>query len=369
MSAARSTLALWIALAVALTQLACKPREATAAKQRPPPLVVVARVTATDVRVTARASVDLRPLTLVEVNAKTLGYLSDVRVERGDTVRRGQLLAVVRPSDLPDLLAASRGALTQNRVAYDLARQNVERLRALAPRGIVSQQELQSAEAALARSEAEAASLRAQTAAVGTRLAETRIIAPIDGVVLSRRVDPGALVGPATGPVLTVARVDTLRVFVPVTERESAGIAVDAEASVTLDAVPDRVFHGRVVRLAPAYDPVTRTLDAEVHIDNREGLLRPGMYGRAEIVRAVHRGVATVPVGAVQFSGERRMVFVLDGEKVKRREVLTGFDGGAWIEVTRGLAIGDEVVTAGLDGISDNARVRVSRGAARDGGR
>jgi multidrug efflux pump subunit AcrA (membrane-fusion protein) len=60
---------------------------------------------------------------------------------------------------------------------------------------------------------------------------------------------------------------------------------------------------------------------------------------------------------------------VLDGDKVRRREVVTGFDGGAWLEVVRGLSPGDEVVTAGLEGISDNARVRVARGAAPDGGR
>lgn len=358
-----------VAALLACVVAACGRRESAAAKQRPLPLVVVAAVRATDVRVTVRAPVDLRPLTLVDVNAKALGYLADVRVDRGDLVRRGQLLALVRPSDLPDLLAASRGALAQNRVAIDLARQNVERLRALAPRGIVSQQELQGAESSLARAEAEAASLRAQSAAVGTRLGETRIVAPIDGVVLSRRVDPGALVGPSTGPVLSVAQVDTLRVFVPVTERESAGLAVDAEATVTVDALPDRAFTGRVVRLAPAFDPVTRTLDAEVHIDNRAGLLRPGMYGRAAVVTAVHRGAVTVPVGALQITEARSVAWVLDGDKVHRREVLTGFDGGEWLEVTRGLSPGEQVVTAGLEGLSDNARVRVSRPAARDGGR
>ena len=368
-TAVRRRLAALFVAWVACVASACKSHEAAASKVRPPPLVVVARVTASDVRVTVRAPVDLRPVLQVDVTAKTLGYLSAVRVDRGDVVRRGQLLAEVRPSDLPDLLAASRGALAQNRVAAELARQNVERLRALAPRGIVSQQELQSAESALARAEAEASSLRAQAAAVGTRLGETRIVAPIDGVVLTRRVDPGALVGPSTAPVLTVARVDTLRAFVPVNERESAGLVVGAEASVTLDAVPGRVFHGRVARLAPAFDPITRTLDAEVHLDNREGALRPGMYGRAEVVTAVHPGVATAPIEALQITEERRVAWVLEGDKVHRREVRTGFDGGTWMEITRGLSPGDEVVIAGLEGLSDNARVRVSRPGARDGGR
>src|SRR5436190_2393787 len=83
------------------------------ANTRPPPLVIVARVVARDVPVEVRAPVDLRPLEQADVGAKTLGYLDAVLVDRGDHIRRGQILALVRPSDLPDQLAAARGTLAQ----------------------------------------------------------------------------------------------------------------------------------------------------------------------------------------------------------------------------------------------------------------
>ena len=131
--------------------------------------------------------------------------------------------------------------------------------------------------AQLATAEATQQAAQAQIAAVAVRLGETRIASPLDGVVVQRRLDPGALVGPpGGGAILTVARVDVLRVFITVNERELAGVRVGKDAHVELDALPGRTFAGKVVRLSPALDPVTRTLDAEVQLDNRAGELRPG---------------------------------------------------------------------------------------------
>jgi RND family efflux transporter MFP subunit len=182
------------------------------------------------------------------------------------------------------------------------------------------------------------------------------------GVVVQRRLDPGALVGPPGGGViLTVARVDVLRVFISVNEREVSGLALGQLAHVELDALPGRSFKGQVVRLAPALDPATRTLDAEVQLDNAQGLLRPGMYGRGAIVLGVHAGALTVPVGAVQLSDRRAFVFVQQGEQVRRRAIKTGVDGGEWLEVTEGLAAGEVVVTAGIDTLADGMKIRTAR--------
>ncbi len=350
-------------LALLLTALACAKRPEAASRQRPPPHVVTALVRPAPLRVTVRAPVDLRAVRQVDLNAKVLGYLSRLSVDRGDRVRAGQVVATVQPSDLPEQLGAARGGVEQNRAALALARENLTRAEALAPRGVVSQQELASARAAVASLEAQGAALRAQVAGVGRRLSETRIVSPIDGVVLQRRVDPGALVGPATGAVLTVVATDALRVFVPVTERDAASIRVGMEAEVTVDALPGRTFLARVARLAPGFDPVTRTLDAEVEIPNTDGALRPGMYGHAALVTATRPAALMAPVGALQRSGDRWYAYVVRDGRAQRREVAVGFDAGDSLEVTRGLAPGDELVTAGVDALSDGVQVRVARGA------
>ena len=357
-------------LGIVLCAAACGKGGGEARKERPPPLVAVSRVAVRDVEETIRAPVDLRPLLQADVGAKMLGYLDAVLVERGDPVKKGQLLAVVRPSDLPDQLAAARSTAAQAEATVALARANLDRARALAPAGRVSKQELQQAETALASAEAMRAAARAQVGALATRLGETRITSPLDGVVSARRLDPGTLVGPGgnTAPFLTVDRIDTLRIFVSVNEIDVPRLKIGQLTHMELDALPGTRFEGRVVRLAPSLDPATRTLEAEAQLPNPNGELRAGMYGRAAIVTGVHSGALTVPVGAVQISNGRSFAYALSGEKVQRREVRIGVDGEQWLEIVSGLRPQDEVVIAGLEGLSDGSAVRPARNVDPYGG-
>lgn len=349
-------------IAIALTLAACgKSQEAT--RTRPPPLVIVAHPDVRDVAVEVHAPVDLKPLAQADVGSKTLGYLDAVLVDRGDVVKRGQTLAIVRPSDLPDQLSAARSSLVQTDASVSLARSNLERAQKLAPSGIISQQELQQAMTSLATTEAAQSTAHSQVEAVAVRLGETRILSPLDGVVSVRRLDPGALVGPpGGGAIVTVVRVDVLRVFISIPEREVPGVEIGKDASVLLDAFPDKPLLGKVVRVAPTIDPATRTLDAEVQLPNANGQLRPGMYGRAAIVKEVHAQAIVIPAGALQITDNERYVFVLSaGDKVERRHIETGVDGGSWLEVKKGLGASEEIVTAGIDGLASGVTVRVTR--------
>jgi len=354
--------ALSVAAAALSLAAACAAKKEGGAVVRPPPLVSVAKIEARDVPVEVRAPVDLRPLMQAEVGSKTLGYLDAVLVDRGDRVKKGQVLALVRPSDLPDQLAAARGTLAQAQSSAALSRTNAERAKALAPQAVVSQQELQQAESQLTSAEAAEQAAQAQISALAVRLGETRIASPLTGVVAQRRLDPGTLVGPpGGGAILSVARVDVLRVFITVNEHDLAGVAVGRDAHVELDGLPGRSWRGKVVRLAPQLDPGTRTLDAEVQLDNASGELRPGMYGRGSIVVDVHRDAAVLPVAAVVFTDGKGYAFVLDGDVVRRRAVAIGVDGGDWLEARAGVRAGDEVVTAGAEGLADGTKIRPSR--------
>lgn len=352
-----------LVLALCALLAACSKTEAPKPRVRPPPLVSVAKVTVRDVPLEARAPVDLRAIEQVELGSKVLGYLDAVLVDRGDRVKQGQTLAIVRPSDLPDQLSVARGQLAQVDAQLALARTNVERVKKLAPEGLVSSQDVDQANATLMAAEANRKAASAQVGALGTRLGETRIVSPIEGVVSLRRLDRGTLVGQVnTGAILTVVKDETLRVFVAVAERESTMLALGQKATVEVDALSGQRFEGKVVRLAPAYDQATRTLDAEVHLDNREHRLRPGMYGRASIVLGVHPSARVVNEAAVQLSDGKAHVFVLKGDKVERRPVKLGVDLGTELEIESGLSPEEEVVVAGLESLADGAKVRVSRG-------
>ncbi len=333
-------------------------------KGRPAPSVVVTKVVARDVPIEVVAPVDLRPLEQADVGSKVLGYIDAIFVERGDRVKKGQIVALVRPSDLPDQLAAARSSIGQIKAQATLARTNYERANKLAPSGVVSQQELQSASAALASAESSEASAQAQISGLAIRLGETRITSPITGYVSARRLDPGALVGPpGGGAIITVVRMDRLRVFLTLNEIDAMGVAVGMDAHVELDALPGRSFTGKVVRVAPSFDPLTRTLEAEVQLPNDSGELRPGMYGRGSIRRETHPNTAVVPVNAVQISSNQKYVFVLHDTKVERRAITTGaeVEDGTLHEVRSGLAPGEEVVIAGADSLADGATVRATR--------
>ena len=352
-------------LAFSLGLAACNKSDAgAAAKARLAPMVVVQKVERRDVPVEVRAPVDLRPLAQADVGSKVLGYIDAILVDRGDRVKKGQLVALVRPSDLPDQLAAARSSLTQVASSAVLARTNFERTQKLAPTGVVSQQELQQASAALASAEAAEATAKAQIGALAVRLGETRIESPIDGVISQRRLDPGALVGPpGGGAIVTVVRIDRLRVFVTVNERDASGIHLGQAAHVELDAIPSKSFTGSVVRIAPSFDPITRTLDAEIQLDNSSGELRPGMYGRGAVRLEMHPQVPVVSVNALQITENQKYVFILMGNKVTRRpvEIGTDLDDSQYFEVTQGLAGGEEVVIAGADGLSEGFTVRATR--------
>jgi RND family efflux transporter MFP subunit len=349
---------------VSLAMCACgKPAGESASKVRLAPLVVVGKAATREVAVEVHAPVELRPLAQADVGSKTLGYLDAVFVDRGDKVRRGQVVALVRPSDLPDQLASARGTLSSTQASLALAKTNFERASRLAPSGVVSQQELQNAQSALATAEAAETASKSQVAAIAVRLGETRIESPLDGVVAIRRLDPGALVGPpGGGAILTVVRVDTLRVFITVTERDIHGISVGKDAHVELDALGGRSVTGKVVRVAPTVDPATRTLDAEVQLANPDGELRPGMFGRGSIVLETHAHAVVVPATAVQVTESKKFVFVVEGDKVARREIQGGVDEGSWLEVTSGLREGEELVIAGIDGLADKSPIRAARG-------
>lgn len=353
-----------IAALLSLLAQGCQRPSSVGPAGRPAPSVVVAKVVARDVPIEVEAPVDLRPLEQADVGSKVLGYVDAIFVDRGDRVKKGQIVALVRPSDLPDQLAAARSSIGQIKAQATLARTNYQRAQKLAPSGVVSQQELQSAGAALASAEAVEASMQAQISGLATRLGETRILSPMTGYVSARRLDPGALVGPTGGgAILTIVRMDRLRVFITLTEVDAIKVAVGMDAHVELDALPGRTFGGKVVRVAPSFDPLTRTLDAEVQLANDAGELRPGMYGRGVIRCAVHPNTPVVPVNAVQISSKKSYVFVVRDGKAHRRAIETGaeIEKGSLLEVRAGVAAGEEVVIAGADGIADGTEVRVAR--------
>jgi len=182
-----------------------------------------------------------------------------------------------------------------------------------------------------------------------------------DGVILRRFVEPGeyAVVMPPT-TALTLADVDHLRLRAEVDEADVARVHEGLPARVRHEAGDAETFEGRVVRLAPTIDAVTRTLRAEVAVANPDGRLRPGMFVEVTMVAERREGVPVVPREALVERGGRKVVFVLRGQQVDRREVVAGLGDDDVVEIRQGLAAGERIVVRGLETLTDGTRVQVS---------
>jgi HlyD family secretion protein len=274
-----------------------------------------------DIQVAVSATGTLKGQNTVEVGAEVSGRISRVHVDFNDRVTRGQLLAEIDPEQLQATVDEARArvaeadaATKQAKATLLEAKQNADRAAQQSAQGLVSQKELEAAGAALARAQAavESAAANAQVARAtlksqASRLDKTRIVSPIDGIVLSRLMEPGQTVTAGfQTPVLFKLAEDLRRMslYVYVDEADVGRTREGQAASFTVDAYPDKVFPSKVLSLRnePKEDQNVVTYEAVLAVDNGELLLRPGMTATATIVADLRKGVLSVPNAALRFT-------------------------------------------------------------------
>jgi membrane fusion protein (multidrug efflux system) len=302
----------------------------------------------------------LRSQESVALRADTAGALivardgSGRRLAEGDRVEAGQLIAEITGEEVR---LTARTEATRER--YETAKRDHESNRRLFEQGLLSEQEYQQLSATLAEAKIEwERSLLTES--------RSRLVTPIAGVILRLARDSsglpladGQLVSQAF-EVAQVAPVGPLIADIDLVGSDLARVRVGLETRVRQHAFEDHSFTGRVIRLAPSIDPTTRTLRVEVEVRNREGLLRPGMFVEATMIADRREEVPVVPREAVAERGGRKVVFVVKGQRVNRREVALGLGDDEIVEIRQGLETGERIVVRGLETLTDGTRVRVS---------
>ncbi len=334
------------------------------------------RVERRDIQVAISATGTLKGRSTVEVGAEVSGRVVEIAVDYNDKVTKGQLLALIDPEQPRAAVAESEArvreadaAVRQAQATLLEARRTRERALTQAKEGLVSQKELEAAEAGFARADAALASAqasaivaRATLESQRSRLDKTRIISPIDGMVLSRSIEPGQTVTAGfQTPILFKLTEDLRRMelLVYVDEADVGRAREGQAASFTVDAYPDKTFPSKLLSLRnePKEEQNVVTYEAVLQVDNNQLLLRPGMTATATILADVRPNVLVVPNAALRFAppqlepeqaakpGERR-VWVLRGQKLVPVPVQTGVSDGRFTEVRGGkLTPGAEVVT------------------------
>jgi len=305
------------------------------------------------------ATATLRPVEEIVLTAGANGvlrYARDAggrRIADGDRVDAGQVIAEIVGDDVR-LEARTEANERRHRAAL----RDFESAKALFEDGLITEQEFRRVEAELAD---------AQVSLDSSLLKEdrARIKSPIVGTVRLGRnysdapVADGQLVN-AGFTVAKISSLDRLIADVDLVGSDVSRVRVGQPARVRHYAWKDRTFPGRVILLEPYIDPTTRTFNVQVQIDNPEHLLLSGMFVEVTLVAEQRDAVPVIPRTAVVERGGSKVVFVLQGQKVARREVALGLGDDDVVEVRQGLEPGERIVVKGLETLSDGSRVSVS---------
>jgi RND family efflux transporter MFP subunit len=400
-------------------------RNARAAETAQAASASLPNVLAVKVRLTSRSADlelpgNIEALNVASIYARTNGYVQQRLVDIGTTVKSGQLLAVIASPEVDQELAQGRAAVEQARAALDQADANLVQARAqvnqaranvsqaeaneeiaattndrwtrLVDKGVLPKQQgderrsafnarhAETAAAIAAQATAEAnigsrtADVAAARAAVDAQLANVRrleqlqsferVVAPFDGVVTERRVEKGDLISAGSGGdrnLFTVSQSTTLRIQVSVPQNYAVDLQPGQDAEVTLRERPGEIFRGNIARTAESIAAATRTLLAEVQVDNSSGRLLPGMYAEVKFTLPRNHPVVLIPGSALIADAQGTRVAQLGPDRrVHLITVQTGRDLGTEVEILAGLSGSEQVINNPPDNLSDAQQVNVT---------
>lgn len=376
----------------------------TPSKKTPLPSAAVAIVQRGNISHVLSLAGQFQAYQVVDVHAKVSGYVRHIYVDIGDRVQAGEILATLEVPELSAQYRSTQSEALQSQDTITAAEHEVSRAKSLhvalqanydrlaeasAQRpGLIAAQELDNA-----RSQAEASQEQMDAALshlsgakqganaaiadqqrVGALEAYTKVIAPLDGVVVWRYADTGVLIQEGTNsetqamPLIKLAQSDLLRLRVPVPEDAVRYVHEGDVMQIRVDAL-DRSFSGKVVRFTRNLDLNTRTMETEVDVPNPTLTITPGMYANTYLQLAHSENVLTIPIVAVQGTGNTGTVLALDANnQVETRSVQLGIRGSTLVEVTSGLQAGDRVVLGDASSYQNGQQVipRIQQEPAND---
>ncbi len=290
------------------------------------------------------------PLQQATLYAKVTGYLKTLAVDKGDTVRSGQVLARI---EIPELVAArarQQAELEAAEAEYGRLRESLQRTPDLVVPDMVDQ----------ARGRFEVA--RASVAESETLLGYATITAPFSGIITQRFVDPGALVqaGNARSAIVSLMDFSTVRLQVAVPEIEAARVSVGQPVTVTTDNLPGRRFQGKVTRYSYALDEANRTMLVEALLANPDLALRPGMLVTANLGIEHKEKARVMPVEALAIERLNAFAYTLEDGKAVKHPIKAGFNDGKNVEVLDGLKDSDAIILGGKLKLADGQSVVAS---------
>ena len=312
---------------------------------------------------TVQLSGTLRPWREATIKAKVAGELLALSVREGDAVKQGQVIGRIEATDYRARLAGSEADVAAAHAALVVAEKNQTTQESLLAKNFISRNAYDTTagnrDAAKARLDAARAA-----ADVGRKaLADTTLVAPIDGVVSARIVQAGERV-PVDGRIVTISDISRLELAASVPAGEAARLAVGAAITLGVEGLDGVPINGRIERINPSAAAGSRSIELYAVIDNPEGRLRGGLFAQGQVAAGAAQERVAVPASAVHEEGGDQVLYVLAGDRLQRRQVRTAIVQGGWVAVTEGLAAGERVVRYNLGPLKDGSPTRVGSATA-----
>jgi len=314
----------------------------------------------------------LKPVAQVDVVSKMTGRIDQLQAEIGDWVQKGTLIAKVDEDEVRQqvnraaaALEVAKASLSQKQTDLEILKKELDRTIELHENQLIPRRDLDTAEAryrgAIAQeklAEAQIDQAQAELRELRVRLDNTRILAPISGLVGRRHLDNGALVNPSM-PVVSLVDLSTMVMEINAPEKDLVKIRTGLEAAIVLDAYPEQKFKGRVIRLSPILDPATRTGSVEIEVPNPKMMLKAEMFARVELDLGTRHNTLLVPREALVSHDQQRGVFKLQDDTARFQPVDAGITQGGEVEVISGLKEGEAVITLGVNLVKNGDKVRL----------
>jgi RND family efflux transporter MFP subunit len=298
------------------------------------------------------------------IYARTSGYLKSWYTDIGTQVTKNQLLAEIETPEVDQQLSQARADLATARANETLSNSTNVRWQGLLSTESVSKQDAEEKSGDAAAKKAAAESAAANVARLRDLESFKRVVAPFTGVITARNTDIGALInaGQSTGTELfRIADTRKLRIYVGVPESFAAATKPGLEAELRFTEHPNKTFSAKTVRTSNALDPILRTLQVELELDNAKGEIFPGAYAEVHFKIPPNAETLRLPANTVLFRAAGLQVATLDGDhRVTLKNIVQGRDFGNTIEVLSGLQPNEVVVLNPPDSITNGVQVRIA---------
>lgn len=307
----------------------------------------------------------------VKVFSKVTDRIEKFYVDEGDFVHKGNPIAKILATTIEQATRHAEAALVATKAQEANLHIEFERAKRLYSENAMSKQQYDATKTQYEEIAAQVEQAEAALASAKSQLEDARISAPISGIIGNRYYDEGDMANPAQ-PLVTIVQMDRVRIIFDVTEVDLGKIKLGQTAVINVKSYPDQQFKGKVVKVSPVLDPLTRMAEVEVLINNSDHLLKPGMFAQVEVTTGkieqkiiVPRFAAIESTTLENIDGEEQViknyyVFVVDSSKAEQRKLNVMYVNHRHLAVDSGIEVGERLVTLGQNLLRDGSPVLIT---------